>query len=273
MTKRATDLYLDLVKRAVTNSIYRDPHIDPQHYYELAMEAGADAGGLTADDPRLWRPYSEEERRQGRCWPRDAHTMVGRERLDHLQECMERVIAEGVPGDVMETGVWRGGVCVFMRAVLSAYGITDRAVWVADSFSGLPEPDVERFPEDRRVGSVGWVNGVVGVPLEQVRENFRRYGLLDGQVRFVEGRFGDSLPAAPVERLAVLRLDGDLYESTYDALEHLHPKVSPGGFVIVDDYHAWDVCAKAVHDYRRAHGIDDPIVDIDWSGVYWRKSS
>lgn len=91
--------------------------------------------------------------------------------------------------------------------------------------------------------------------IETVRRNFARYGLLDEQVHFLKGWFGRSLSKAPIERLAVLQLDGDLYESTWDALTHLYPKLSPGGFAIVDDY--WYAsCRTAVHDYRVQHGIE-----------------
>jgi O-methyltransferase len=91
-------------------------------------------------------------------------------------------------------------------------------------------------------------------------------------VRFLKGWFRDTLPTAPVQRLALLRLDGDLYESTTDALTHLYPEVSPGGFVVVDDYGDIAACRQAVTDYRKAHGIEEPIVPIDWSGAYWRRS-
>ena len=96
-----------------------------------------------------------------------------------------------------------------------------------------------------------------------------RPALLDDQVRFLKGWFKDTLPTAPIAQLAVLRLDGDLYESTWDALTHLYPKLSQGGFVIIDDYNH-ESCQQAVHDYRTQHGVDAPILDIDRIGVYWR---
>lgn len=272
MNTEPVDLYLDLMKRVVTNTVYQDPNIDPLRCFELVSVGEARPGVPISDDPRVWCPFDRDEREEGKGWPRDAHTMVGLRRLDNIRACVERVLANGVPGDLMETGVWRGGTCVFMRAVLAAYGVSDRRVWVADSFAGIPEPDPERYPEDKAVTDVATANEVVGVPLETVQENFRRYGLLDDQVRFLPGRFRDTLPTAPVERLAVLRLDGDLYESTMDALVHMYPVLSPGGFLIVDDYEALEVCRKAVGDYRAKHGIEDPIIPIDWTAVYWRKS-
>jgi O-methyltransferase len=108
--------------------------------------------------------------------------------------------------------------------------------------------------------------------VEQVAANFHRYGLLDEQVRFVKGWFRDTLPTAPIGRLAVLRLDGDLYESTMEALIHLYPKLSPGGYVIVDDYGNIAPCRQAVHDYRQQQQIQDLIRPIDGWGVFWQRS-
>ena len=170
----------------------------------------------------------------------------------------------------METGVWRGGASIYMRGVLAAYGVTDRIVWLADSFSGLPKPNESDYPADKDLD----LSGIeyLSVSVDEVRHNFERYYLLDDQVRFLVGWFKDTLPNAPVERLAVLRLDGDLYESTMDALGSLYPKLSTGGFLIVDDYGEIAACAKAVNDYREAHGVTDQIIEIDHDGVYWRKS-
>jgi O-methyltransferase len=114
--------------------------------------------------------------------------------------------------------------------------------------------------------------GELVVSLDDVRNNFARYGLLDDQVRFLVGWFSDTLPTAPVERLALLRLDGDLYESTIVALRSLYPKLSPGGYVIVDDWGAVPACKQAVTDFRLEAGIDDQIHEIDWTGAYWQRS-
>jgi O-methyltransferase len=170
---------------------------------------------------------------------------------------------------VIETGVWRGGACILMRGVLKAYGDTKRRVWVADSFQGLPRPADEHDEHDL-AGKLHQCTELA-VPVERVKANFERYGLLDEQVHFLKGWFRDTLPHAPIDRLAVARLDGDMYESTMDALEALYPKLSIGGFLIVDDYNDISVCKQAVEDYRNRHGICEPIIPIDWSGVYWRR--
>jgi len=213
---------------------------------------------------------SKSARETGRDWPQLAHTMIGVKRMDNLQFCVESVLQESVPGDLIETGVWRGGACIFMRGILKAYGIHDRTVWVADSFAGLPPPDEGKYPAD--AGDKHHTLTSVAVGLEQVKANFERYGLLDDQVRFLKGWFKDTLPTAPIPCLAVARLDGDMYESTMDGLKHTYPKLSVGGYLIVDDYGVVRGCKQAVDDYRQAHGITEPIQPIDGWGVFWRRS-
>lgn len=234
-------LYLDLMKRALSGWIHADESFDP---------------GL---------------REKGGDWPENGQTMIGLQRLDNLQFCVEDALANGVPGDLIETGVWRGGATIFMRAILKAHGVEDRRVWVADSFEGLPPPDLERYPQDK--GDRFHTFEQLAVSVEQVKANFERYGLLDDQVGFLEGWFRDTLPEAPMERLAVARLDGDMYESTMDALVNLYPKLSVGGYVIIDDYGAVPTCRQAVHDYREAHDVHEELRPIDWTGVFWQRSS
>ena len=244
-------LYLDLIERCLTNTIYGD---------------GYTGVGL----PGVERPFDPSLREFGRDWPKRAHTMIGRARLRNLRDLVATAISEGVPGDLIETGVWRGGACILMRAALEAFGDLGRRVFVANSFEGLPAPDAQAYPAD--LGDKHHTVEELSISLDEVKANFAKYGLLDNRVIFLKGWFKDTLRAAPIERLAVLRLDGDMYESTTDALTALYDKVSPGGFVIIDDYGCIEACRRAVHDFRDARGIVDPIVDIDGWGVYWRKS-
>ena len=197
-----------------------------------------------------------------------SHTMVGRKRLEHILHCLDIVRVEGLSGDLAETGAWRGGACILMRGYLAAWNMCDKLVWVADSFEGLPKPSL---PEDAGYDFSAERVPILAVTLEEVQENFRRYGLLDEQVRFLKGWFRDTLPSAPIDKLALLRLDGDLYESTRDALNALYHKVVPGGFVIVDDYGDFEPCRRAVDEFRNRHGITEPIERIDWTGCYWRR--
>lgn len=238
-------LYLDLMKRALLNLIF-------------------------SDEEQGLKQFSKQDRLEGREWPAMAHTMIGWQRLENIQKCVEDVLSKKIPGDLIETGVWRGGAIIFMRAILKAYHAKDRRVWGADSFAGLPKPDVTRYPADE--GDQAHTHPELAVSLEQVRANFKKYDLLDEQVCFLPGWFRETLPTAEIDRLALMRLDGDMYESTYVALESLFPKLSQGGYVIIDDYGACTGCQKAVHDFRDANKITDQIVPIDWTGVYWQKS-
>ena len=145
-------------------------------------------------------------------------------------------------------------------------------MWVADSFEGLPSSSAEPDREFARVNDFDLAgHPYLAVSVEEVKENFKRFGLLDGQVKFLKGWFKDTLPVAPLEKLAILRLDGDLYESTMDVLANLYAKVSHGGFIIVDDYHSWPTCKRAVDDFREEHEIKDPLEEVDGSRVYWRR--
>jgi O-methyltransferase len=265
-------LYLELLKRSLTCSLYEGTDGTPWYPPPAGLRRAVKRRLLRLLIPtevRLTRAVPEEEREKGMDWPALALTMVGARRLDNIQHCMETALRDEVPGDVIETGVWRGGSVILMRAILKVHGVTDRTVWVADSFEGLPKPDGERYPAD--AGDTLWKAVSLTVPQAQVEANFERYGLLDDQVRFLRGWFKDTLPTAPFERLAVARLDGDMYESTMDALTALYPKLSAGGFLIVDDF-ALSGCRQAVHDFREQRDIREEIVPIDWTGVYWRKS-
>jgi O-methyltransferase len=260
--------YLDLLKDALMGSGQRRGPQRPASRSRIGALAGRYLGPLLQEVlARL--PADPEADHEGRGWPVAADTMIGRPRLDNVEHCVRQVVADDVPGDLIETGVWRGGTTIFMRALLDVLGDTTRRVWVADSFEGLPRPDAARYPHDR--GSKYWMAKQLAVSVDDVKASFARYGLLDDRVRFLQGWFKDTLASAPIEQLAVLRLDGDLYESTMDALEPLYPKLSTGGFAIIDDYGAVEGCRAAVEDYRARHDITEPIERIDWTGVYWRK--
>jgi len=194
--------------------------------------------------------------------------MIGMRRMDNIQYCIENVLNDNIAGDLIETGVWRGGASIFMRGVLAAYGIKDRSVWVADSFDGVPPPTL---PEDAGFDISKRFYPFLVVSKKTVAELFERYGLLDAQVRFLVGWFKDTLAAAPIEAISVLRLDGDLYESTMGALNPLYAKVSCGGFIIVDDYYSCAPCRKAIDGFRAANAIADEMVKIDDQSVFWRK--
>ncbi|UJB43718.1 TylF/MycF family methyltransferase [Streptomyces sp. A1-5] len=263
------ELYADLMKKVLANVIYEDRPTFP-FGMNVLDKAQADTMRPGAEGSAEKRgAFDVDHRAAGLDVPSVAHTMIGMRRLDNIQECVEQVLRDGVPGDFIETGVWRGGACILMRALLKAHGVEDRNVWLADSFAGVPVTSDDSHPLDRGMEFHN-LNWVLSCSEEQVRENFARYDLLDDQVKFLPGMFADTLPSAPIEKLAILRMDGDLYESTMDALVNMYPKLSVGGFAIIDDY-AIPACKQAVHDYRSEHGIDEPIETVDVTGVYWRR--
>ncbi|TMQ05145.1 MAG: macrocin O-methyltransferase [Deltaproteobacteria bacterium] len=250
MPPTAADLYLDLLKKVLTGTLAgREPDVDDPAYVE----------GFLAHYIRG-----------------HALTMTPLVRLDNARHCVEQALAHGVPGDLLEAGVWRGGMTIFLRAILAAHRVTDRRVWVADSFEGLPAPDAKKFPLEARAHASRTMAEDFqhfAVSEADVRASFAAFGLLDDQVRFLVGWFKDTLPAAPIDRLAVLRLDGDYYESTMDTLTALYDKVSPGGFVIIDDYgeRLWTYCRRAVDDFRRARSITAELIKVDTKCYFWQK--
>jgi O-methyltransferase len=245
--------YLDLVERSIRNDIHGESRIE-----------------TFVQNARLRLRHPWQTRAGDFGWPARAQTMLSPERLRHLRNLTAATLREGVQGDYIETGVWRGGACIMMRAVLAAYGVTDRRVFAADSFEGLPRPDVRRYPADR--GDKLYSFGQLRVSEAEVRRNFSAYGLLDEQVVLLKGLFKATLPGLAGNRFALIRLDGDMYESTMDALTHLYDRLSPGGYAVIDDYGVLGSCRRAVHDFLDSRDLAPEIQPIDGSGVWWRKA-
>jgi O-methyltransferase len=270
--------YLDLLAASLRNAHYRsgapEPSAEDLSRAEASLararaQIGPHLAGqpladlLGAMDARQW--YAAAKRNDP-----PALTMAGQDALDNVRFCVEAALAAGVPGDLLEAGVWRGGLTIFMRGILAAHGVEDRTVWVADSFAGLPQPDPARDPDDALAHELLACVGGLAVSADEVRGAFRDHDLLDDRVRFLEGWFSDTLPG-PVEQLAVLRLDGDYYESTRDVLRALYPKLSPGGYVIVDDYGLPVGCRRAVDEYRAEQEIEEPILMVNERIACWRR--
>ena len=251
----APALYLDLLKRTLTNTVFsEEPNVEDKLISRFVAN------------------HVEQYQNS------DAVSMLPLVRFDNLQDCIENVLRDGVPGDLIETGVWRGGATIFMRALLKIHKVQDRTVWVADSFEGLPEPDAEKYPreaESYKSAAMTKYYKHLAVGLEDVKRNFAAFGMLDDQVKFLKGWFSDTLPTAPIEKLAVLRLDGDYYESTMDALVNLYDRLSIGGYVIIDDYGEdhWTYCRQAVEEFRQERGITEEIIRVDKPCSYWRKQA
>lgn len=242
--------YLDLLRQVLTRSLFID---------NPAAKADRERGGehpLYLGIREDYKPFLQAE------------TMIGDTRLRNIQECAEKVIREGVEGDFMECGVWRGGAAIFMRAILKEYS-RERSVWVADSFEGLPAPDAA-YPAD--AGDKHHTMDFLSVSIDEVKRNFSRYGMLDDRVKFLRGFFRDTLPG-PVEKLALLRIDADMYEGVTQALEAMYPKVSEGGYIIIDDYQNLPATRKAVDDFAESNGLRLDLHKVDWCAAYWKKDS
>jgi O-methyltransferase len=211
---------------------------------------------LSGDDRRL--------RAAGLDWPLHGLTMIGLNRLDDLQACVESIVRDGIDGDLIEAGTWRGGAAILMRATLDSLGADERTVHVADSFQG--------FPAAGELGDLSTID-FLAVPLDEVRDSFARFGLGRG-VRFLPGFFEETLPALKGTSWALVRLDADTYEATLVALEALYPGLAAGGYLIVDDYGVMDrrECRRAVDEFRSSHGIAEPLEQVDWTCVRWRRT-
>lgn len=273
--ERADHLYLDLLKRALSRSLF-DPIVDP-----VTPKGHSLAGPVFGPLRRLLatrRLVLARSKRASDVFAESpplilnsAETLIEPVGLDNLQQCIEDVLRREVPGDFIEAGVWRGGSVIFMRGALAAYGDDRRTVWAADSFRGLSSPDVSRYAQD--ASEKDWASEKwLAVSLDEVKQAVARYGLLDDRVRFLVGWFHETLPSAPIKQLALMRLDGDMYGSTMDALRFLYPKLSTAGYVIVDDY--WlPGCREAVDEYRAEHGITEELVPVDRAIVYWQRAA
>ena len=272
--------YLELVKKTVLNEVYLDDELRLTYLRDcLDGKQKFDYAVLHDIRSRKRDEYKalKASRLIGRFPNRDihrsgfSHTMVGRKRLDGLHDCLDLLRNRGVTGDFVECGIWRGGCCIFMAAYAEIYGINDCRIIAADSFDGLPR---SIHPADVSLDLSKSVFPELAVSLATVQENFMTYGLATDNVVFLQGWFKDTLPNAPINQIALLRLDGDLYESTMDCLTVLYDKVSIGGIIVIDDWGVLPPCRKAVEDFFTRRGEPLPeVTEIDWSGVYWVKNN
>lgn len=185
-------------------------------------------------------------------------TAASVERLYALYTALRYLVARGVDGDIVECGVWRGGNCMLAGLALQHLGDSDRRIWLYDTFSGMAEPserdrDVyggkaldmrgQQFTAEGRPTPFQFV-----ASREQVAANMETTGFPAERTVYVEGRVEDTLPARRPDRLALLRIDTDWYESTAHAMRHLYPLLAPGGVLLLDDYGDWPAVREAVHE-------------------------
>lgn len=201
-------------------------------------------------------------------WGEKSFTLISWEGIEHLVECIKNT--KDIDGDFIETGVWMGGMCILAKSVYDELGL-NKKVFVADSFEGLPKPD-PKYPHDN--GDTHYLSEYLKVSINKVKDNFSIFNCLDENVIFLKGWFKDTLNTDKIEKLSILRLDGDMYESTWDSLNSLYHKLSSGGYCIIDDY-LHKGCKEAVNDFRNKHNITEPIIKVsgnpDDEVHYWIK--
>ncbi|CAA0104355.1 Demethyldecarbamoylnovobiocin O-methyltransferase [BD1-7 clade bacterium] len=273
---KPVNLYLELLKRSLTNELNLEYELRCLYLLECINDGKEPDICVSRDIHQAW-----EERYQTLLYNREhalhpckdniahfPHTLIGRQRLNNIEDCLDDIQRDNIPGDVIEAGVWRGGATIFMRGYLKAHNITNKNVWVADSFEGLP-PSIDSLDLQYNLSKYHFLS----INEETVRHNFKTYDLLDEKVRFLKGYFCDTLPSAEIHQLSLLRIDADMFESTIDVLSNLYGKLSVGGYVIIDDYGIFEPCRHAVDMFRLRHKIKDEIRVVDNSAIYWRKSA
>lgn len=253
---RARSAYISMLKAFITGAVYGDS--------ERAVEF------LHRSNETRYHTHAMNttSRTNGEEWPYLGDSMVGSKRLDSLQAILLRVFADRIPGDFLEAGVWRGGTSVLARGVMRAYG-EDRKVFAADSFAGLPAGNTSIDPMDKGWDGLTYLQASTAI----VAETFQTYSLLDDKVVFAKGLFQHTMPAlrSIISKLAVLRIDGDMYESTADVLYNMYDKLSVGGVVIQDDWTGFP-SRTACEDFFAVHHLQPAVIAIDNLSVYWVKT-
>ena len=189
-------------------------------------------------------------------------TMTGADKIYALIQAVRYVARHRIPGDVVECGVWRGGSMQAVARTLLSAGDTTRDLHLFDTYEGMPPPtdrDVRRSDErtadellatESRDESKVWAVAT----LEDVKDGFSRLPYPAERVHFVKGKVEDTIPSHAPEQISILRLDTDWYESTKHELEHLYPRLSPGGVLLLDDYGYWEGAREAVDEFLEQSG-------------------
>jgi O-methyltransferase len=250
--------YLQAMKVSLTGTLLKTPKILPNVGNASLLQEMA---------------YDEAKRVAGEDWPKFGLTMVGEHRLDNIHDLFKRIIQDDVPGDFVECGVWRGGASMYAKAVVEAYAPRSRRVHLVDSFEGLPKSTTPTPVDNDLWSRMDYLK----VGKDDIADGFKKLGLLNGGVLFHKGYFRYSAARLRDELhvdhkgIALLRMDGDMYESTMDILYNLYDLVPASGCVIVDD---WTIpeCRRAIEEFRTRNKVHDEVVSIDDRAVFWCKS-
>ena len=200
-----------------------------------------------------------------------AYTMVTNKNLIALYNLVQRANSLDLPGHIVECGVWNGGSAAIMGLanIQDTQNYRNRTIWLFDSFQGLPPPTHKDGNRERVNYFQGWNKGDSG----KVKHVFGKLGVPLDHVRIIPGWFEKTLRTAPVDRIAILHVDADWYESVKLVLDVFYDKVVPGGFIILNDYGAWEGCNHALADFFAENGMSDiKITQIEpTTGAYFQK--
>ncbi len=200
-----------------------------------------------------------------------SYTMTTPPRIYALRRAVEYVATRPIDGALVECGVWRGGSMMAVALTLHRLGVTDRDLYLFDTFEGMTEPgeeDVKHSGErasDVLAGASRDSHDWAVAPIDQVREAVLSVGYPEGRIHFVQGRVEDTLPAKAPAEIALLRLDTDWYSSTKHELVHLYPRLAPSGVLIIDDYAYWKGAGRAVDEYLEEHELKLLLNRIDYT--------
>jgi O-methyltransferase len=267
------ELYIDLLKSAILNDLYRK-YIPPPDEEDIQSAKRTLAALKRRYGDMIQRGGIDEQFvvfQQRRSSVVQAHTLGDRSQVENVEKCLRSIIEDNIQGDLIEAGVFRGGMVLLMAGILEAYGCDDRIVYVADSFEGWPKPIGNEVIEDSVCFDLFEPAGSFSAPVDEVVDNFEKYGLMSDSVRILKGWFDETLPRARIDKLSLIRVDADWYESTWTVLDVLYDKVESGGYVIIDDYGLPIGARRAVDQFRKLRQIESPLVWVNDQTVFWRK--
>ena len=199
-------------------------------------------------------------------------TSTSGERLYVLCKSVEYIVKNNIPGDFVECGVWRGGSMMAVAHTLLRLGDTSRRLYLFDTFEGMPKPGEKDISFRGEDASITWrelnrgdANGWCYASLEEVRRNMLSLGYEADKIHFVKGTVEQTLPSAAPDSIAMLRLDTDWYTSVRHELDHLFPRLTRGGVIIVDDYGHWEGARQATDEYIKEHNLPLLFNRIDYT--------